>query len=145
MTNHVFKNLIAVILTPIESPLIKIPLWIKNEERVLKEHSKYRFYKNIHEYLAKNAELPNWRNGSTPLDEHNMWRVNNEIKTKYDDVELDLVKKVLIFKSDGLNKKIISLDLISQVNYTHEDKSKVDKINNIENKINSLSLDFGMF
>ena len=102
-------------------------------------------YKSIEEFLAKNKDLPNWRNGSTPLDELNMWRINNEINTKYDDVVLDLESRKIIFKINGLNTKEINLNDITENSYTTLEKQKVLKIDDMESKINSIDFDFGTF
>lgn len=102
-------------------------------------------YKSIEDYLTKNGDLPNWRNGSTPLDELNMWRINNEINTKYDDVVLDLEKRKIIFKINGLNVKEFNLNDITENSYTTLEKQKVSKIDDIESKLNSIDFDFGTF
>lgn len=88
--------------------------------------------------------LPAWRNGETPLNELNMNKLNSEIRQKYDGIELDENKR-LILKIKGINRETINLKKISENNYSNEEKEKVSKINDIEDRLNSLSLDFGTF
>lgn len=88
--------------------------------------------------------LPAWRNGETQLNEINMNKLNFEIRQKYDGIELDENKR-LILKIKGDNRHIINLKKISENNYSNEEKEKVSKINDIEDKLNSLSLDLGTF
>ena len=84
---------------------------------------------HVEEYLA-DIELPNWKNGQTPLNETNMHKINNEIRTKYDDAELNVEDKTITFKSDKQNRKVI--DLKSVIPAIPEGSLSIEQVNNVD-------------
>lgn len=116
----------------------------KEVKEEISKKNKVKFYDSIEQLSADLDFLPEWVNGQTPLNEVNMNRLNNEIRQKFDGAVLDNNKR-LILKTDGLNRIIIDLKIISENNYSNAEKAKVAKIDDIENRLNTLSLDFGTF